>query len=191
MLQEEEWSTDTSRDGTSPPNFHLLEDPLKLEKEDMEDDEGMRKLEKISEERSLKRKHSLTISDKITLLQKLENGVTPGDIARQYGISTAAVSRTKKKKMDYLSKATNEISMEQKNLRITQNRAFDDITYAWLCQQIYLGEPINGPILCEKALVLNEKINGPSTFKVCFMIFTRSSQCSQWKTLAPRRANND
>ncbi|XP_043268559.1 jerky protein homolog-like isoform X2 [Venturia canescens] len=154
-----------------------------VEKEDNEDDEDLEKSDEIPEEPPSKRKRVLTISDKITMLYKLENGTSPAEISRQYGMSTSAISRMRKKKMDYLSKTTKEISMQQKNLRITQNRVLEDITYAWLCQKIYLGEPVNGPTLCEKALVLNEKMNGPSTFKASngwLYRFKRRHGIRQW-----------
>lgn len=37
--------------------------------------------------------------------------------------------------------------------------------YTWLLQWQTLGEPVSGPILCKKALILNEKLGGNSDFK--------------------------
>lgn len=35
----------------------------------------------------------------------------------------------------------------------------------WFTQKRSLGEPISGPLLCEKTLQLNKKLDGPSDFK--------------------------
>ncbi|XP_057667238.1 jerky protein homolog-like [Diorhabda carinulata] len=40
-----------------------------------------------------------------------------------------------------------------------------DAVYKWFIQKRCQGEPISGPILCEKAVQFNEKLEGPSNFE--------------------------
>ena len=45
------------------------------------------------------------------------------------------------------------------------NKALEDAMYVWFSQRRSLGEPISGPLICEKALQFNEQLNGPKYFK--------------------------
>ena len=41
----------------------------------------------------------------------------------------------------------------------------EDAVYVWFTQKRSMGEPISGPLLCEKALQFNEKLGGSPDFK--------------------------
>lgn len=41
----------------------------------------------------------------------------------------------------------------------------DDAVYLWFTQRRRLGEPISGPVLCEKALEFNKSLGGSGNFK--------------------------
>lgn len=53
----------------------------------------------------------------------------------------------------------------RKTLHTAKNSALDDAVYIWLMQRGSLGEPILGPVLCAKALVLKKSLGGPLDFK--------------------------
>ncbi|XP_049862686.1 jerky protein homolog-like [Schistocerca gregaria] len=56
-------------------------------------------------------------------------------------------------------------STSRKNMKLATNTDLDDAVYKWFTQKRSEGEPISGPILCEKAMQFNEKLGGPSNFK--------------------------
>jgi hypothetical protein len=54
-------------------------------------------------------------------------------------------------------------SSMRKTMKLAENTKLDDAVYKWFLQKWSTGEPISGPLLCEKALLFSEKISGPST----------------------------
>ncbi|KAJ8720806.1 hypothetical protein PYW08_006271 [Mythimna loreyi] len=50
-------------------------------------------------------------------------------------------------------------------MKLAANTNLDDALYKWFTQKRAQGEPISGPILCEKAVQFNEKLEGPSNFQ--------------------------
>ena len=58
-----------------------------------------------------------------------------------------------------------EGTLKRKTARSANNKALEDAMYMWFTQRRSLGEPISGPLICEKALQFNEQLNGPKDFK--------------------------
>lgn len=54
---------------------------------------------------------------------------------------------------------------KRKTFRTANNSALEDAMYVWFTQRRSLGEPLSGPLVCEKALQFNEKLGGPADFK--------------------------
>ncbi|KAI4458302.1 homeobox-like domain superfamily [Holotrichia oblita] len=46
-----------------------------------------------------------------------------------------------------------------------QDEKLEDAVYLWFVQKRSQGEPISGPLLCEKALKMNKKPSGSEDFK--------------------------
>ena len=53
----------------------------------------------------------------------------------------------------------------RKPMKPAENDNLDCAVYTWFVQQRSKGEPISGPIICEKALIINEKLRGDPHFK--------------------------
>lgn len=119
---------------------------------------------------SMKRKHTtLTIEKKIEILNRLEKGESGANLARFYGVGKATITDIKNKRESILHYTTKLDSDDgpkcRKTLKTSQNTKLDDSVYLWFTQRRNLGEPISGPLICEKALQLNKKLNGPTDFK--------------------------
>lgn len=54
--------------------------------------------------------------------------------------------------------------LKRKTARSANNKALGAM-YVWFTQRRSLGKPISGPLICEKALIFNEQLNGPKDFK--------------------------
>ncbi|GFT81914.1 jerky-like protein [Trichonephila clavipes] len=56
-------------------------------------------------------------------------------------------------------------SKKRKTLRETNDVVLDRALHLWFSQRRSKGDPISGPLLCEKALIHNEKLGGSADFK--------------------------
>lgn len=119
---------------------------------------------------TLKRKHTfLTIERKLEILNRLEKGESGSFLAKEYGVGKATISDIKKKRNDILNFASKLDSDDgpklRKTTRTAKDNSLEDAMFLWFSQRRSLGEPISGPLICEKALYFNEKLGGPADFK--------------------------
>jgi hypothetical protein len=119
---------------------------------------------------SKKRKHTfLTIETKLEILKKLSKGESGASLAKFYGVGTSTISDIKAKKDGIekfaLKMDSEEGSQTRKTVRLANNAELEDAMYIWFTQRRSLGEPISGPMLCEKALQFNKSLEGPADFK--------------------------
>lgn len=117
-----------------------------------------------------KRKHKvLTIETKIEILNRLSKGESGSSLAKIYDIGRATIFDIKNKRevlLKYASKLDSEDGAKnRKTLRKPNNTLLEDAVYSWFTQRRSLGEPVSGPLLCEKALEINTLLCGPSDFK--------------------------
>lgn len=119
---------------------------------------------------STKRKRvALSIADKLKILEELERGVSGANLARQYNVGTSTISDIKKQSQtikDYASKLNSEDgSTKRKSMKSAENQELDSAMYMWFMQIRSQGQPISGPIICEKALQMNILLDGDPNFK--------------------------
>ncbi|XP_043471596.1 jerky protein homolog-like [Leptopilina heterotoma] len=117
-----------------------------------------------------KRKRTvLSVEKKLEILSKLEKGETGVCLARFYNVGTATITDIKKNRESLMIFAsqmdTEEGPKRRKTMKMSQNETLDDALSKWFIQRRSLGQPISGPLLCEKALDFNEKLGGSSNFK--------------------------
>ena len=109
----------------------------------------------------------LTYKEQKEVLKKIKSGVSKYEILREFEISNSAYYRLLDRE-PVVSKNTieNLENTKKKSSKLSDNRILDTAMIKWFQQARDRGEPISGPILCEKAILMNKKFNGPSTFKV-------------------------
>ncbi|XP_054008992.1 jerky protein homolog-like [Hylaeus anthracinus] len=111
----------------------------------------------------------LSIKTKHEIIQKLENGESAAKLAKTYGIGKATITGIKNQKCaieNYLLQADSlDASTSRKSLMVPKNKNVDDAVFQWFLQNRDKGVPISGPILCEKALEFNKKLEGNPNFK--------------------------
>jgi len=119
---------------------------------------------------SKKKKHNfLTVETKLEILARLKKGESGVSLAQIYNVGTSTISDIKAKRVQleqFASKLdSQEGTLKRKTARPASNKALEDAMYIWFTQKRSLGEPISGPLICEKALQFNEQLNGPKDFK--------------------------
>lgn len=106
---------------------------------------------------------------KIEILNRLEKGETGASLAKFYNVGKATISDIKNKKdtiISFASKLDSEDgSKKRKTMTKPKDEKLDEAMFLWFVQRRSKGEPISGPLLCEKALQINEKLGGPPDFK--------------------------
>ncbi|CAH0725634.1 unnamed protein product, partial [Brenthis ino] len=102
----------------------------------------------------------LSLADKLKIIEQLDKGVTGKKLSEIYGVGQATISDIKNSKstlLNFVSVLENEDgSSSRKTMKTATNKNLED--------ERSMGNPISGPILCEKAKILAEKL-GYSSFK--------------------------
>ncbi|UYV65668.1 hypothetical protein LAZ67_3005031 [Cordylochernes scorpioides] len=104
----------------------------------------------------------LNFTDKLKIVEQLKNGDSGPSLARKYGVENATLTDIKKNSdasTNYASALNIEdISLYRKVMRMAENKDSDPAVYTWFMQLSSQEQPISGPLICEKALEMNEKL---------------------------------
>ncbi|XP_044018036.1 jerky protein homolog-like [Aphidius gifuensis] len=118
---------------------------------------------------SKRKRNVLTMEKKLEILSKIDKGETSVSIASFYNIGKATVSDIKKNRgtiMSFVSKMDSDDGIKTKKvMKSAVNEKLDKAMQTWFIQKRSLNEPISGPLVCEKALEMNEKLGGTEDFK--------------------------
>ena len=114
---------------------------------------------------SMKRKWNVVaIEMKFEIIDQLAKGVSSSSAVCCNGKATVADIRTQKKAiLQYTTKQ--DCSKSRNGIKSAIDAALEGIMFTWFNQKRSLGEPISGSLLCEKALLLNQKMVGHCDFK--------------------------
>lgn len=104
----------------------------------------------------------LSVEMKKEILEKLENGESPAEIARMYNVGRSTISGFKQQKVQIENYCGSSI---KKTLMEPKNKEVDSAIHEWFVQVRGIGMPISGLMLCEKALECNKLLNGNPNFK--------------------------
>lgn len=117
----------------------------------------------------VKRKHvTLSLSEKLIVLQRLDKGESLQKIAKEInvGITTIKDWRKNRKNIEsYSVTVESEKSLKnRKTLKKPKQELLDDAMWVWFCQERRKGTPLSGPIIKEKAFILQKKLEGDGEF---------------------------
>ena len=114
----------------------------------------------------IKKRKCLTFEEKFQVLKKVRSGVPKEVVMREYEISNTTYYRLIDSEPVILKNLESFETINKKSLKSSDIKSLDAVMIKWFQQVRDKGDPVSGPILQEKALIFNEKLNGPSTFKV-------------------------
>lgn len=110
----------------------------------------------------------LSLKDKINIIDSLKKGETGRKLADKYGVGTSTISDIKKNTDSILSYTckldSDDGSKHRKMMKKPKHELLEDALYCWFLQKRSTGQPISGPLLCEKAIELNNKVGGDESF---------------------------
>lgn len=125
----------------------------------MEEEDILENSDKPIAKKGSKRNQFLSLKTKIDILNKLNDGVRPIHIAKEYGIALSTISRLKKCKTS-LEEAMYmyQNNSDRRSLRGTYHPKMESALHKWYLEQSENGIPVTGSILRLKARELNKKI---------------------------------
>ncbi|GFV35504.1 jerky protein homolog-like [Trichonephila clavipes] len=118
---------------------------------------------------SKRKRNVLNIETKLEILKCLVKGESVASLAQFYNVGKSTVSDIKKSRETILNFALKLDSEDgwkkRKTMREANDVVLDRALYLWFSQRRSKEDPTSGPLLCEKALELNEKLGGSADFK--------------------------
>lgn len=118
---------------------------------------------------STKRKRVvLSLNDKMEIITRLKKGESGQTLAIEFGVGKSTITGIKNNS-DSITRYAHNLDSEagssnRKTMKKAKSELVEDAVYIWFLQKRSSGQPISGPILCEKALELNMKLGGDPTF---------------------------
>jgi len=113
-------------------------------------------------------KNGLYFHDKNNILKRLKTGESATSLSKEYKVAKSTISNIKKSECDIIQYheklVINGQNESKKTMSTAENR--ESAVYLWFSQQHALGIPLSGPIICEKALQLDAKMNVHHNFRV-------------------------
>lgn len=109
---------------------------------------------------------TLELAQKLEILDKLQRGCSQKSLANEYNVGRATIYDIKIKEAQlrtYTSQMDSDLG-KRKIMRKGENYQLDTAVYRWFIQQRNKGLPISGPVIKEKALVLNRVLGGGEQF---------------------------
>ncbi|XP_023228602.1 jerky protein homolog-like [Centruroides sculpturatus] len=111
----------------------------------------------------------LSLKDKLDIINALKRGESGRSLSDKYGVGTSTISDIKKQS-EKIMKFTNCLMSEdgtsdRKVMKKSRNEEVEECLFMWFIQRRSCGQPISGPLLCEKAIFFNTRLNGDPTFK--------------------------
>lgn len=110
-----------------------------------------------------RKRKSLSLNDKLRVVDKLEKGTFVSSICAQYGIAKQTVSDMRKQK-DEIRKFVLKFNVEKetsvvKRMRLPQDQPLDDAVYKWFCQLHSSGMAVLGVEIQAAANRLAKQLN--------------------------------
>jgi hypothetical protein len=109
-----------------------------------------------------RKRHVLTIQQKVEVLRKIDRGESVSRLRREYGVGQSTIYDIKAQKDQILQFVAESDSMagisKRKTLRGPNNIDLDIVVYEWFRQRRSEGIPISGPMLMEKAKSYHEEL---------------------------------
>lgn len=112
---------------------------------------------------SAKRKRVvLSLKDKVEIINQLKKGVAGKVLADRFGVGAATITDIKNNSEKILSLVTTletgDGCSSRKVMKKAKDEQHENAVFTWFLQQRSIGQPISGPILCEKARMFSEKM---------------------------------
>ena len=112
------------------------------------------------------KRQRLSFGEKYNIIKEVKEGVLKENVLRKHRITDRMYNRVIDSESEISEKVKKCEFEKKKSSKTTTNICLDAAVITWYKQSRDRGDPISGPIIQEKARILNEELGGPPTFKV-------------------------
>nr|XP_042905381.1 uncharacterized protein LOC122270769 [Parasteatoda tepidariorum] len=100
----------------------------------------------------IRKRKQLTLSEKLTFLERIDTGKRLTAVAREFGISNSTASGIVKERSKIrMSHEHYKLNGNRKRLRLSLYTDIDEAVYMWFKQMRAKNTPVNGPLIQQKA----------------------------------------
>ncbi|XP_017759155.1 PREDICTED: jerky protein homolog-like [Eufriesea mexicana] len=110
------------------------------------------------------KRQSVTVAQRLEIVQKLEDGVSVEDLVMEYGVSKRTIRRYKKDSMSIRQLSENPLCMHLKRQRTSLYEDMEAELYKWVLKRRALGRTLTNTLLQEKAKELHAEFGSSSNF---------------------------
>lgn len=112
----------------------------------------------------------LTLEKKLEIIKELKKGATATALSGRFGVPRTTINDLKRNADEIEKFSTQMESLDgrpkkRKTMKKAANEDLDTALYLWFIQKRAEGIPLSGPIIAEKAIFFNSKMNGDASFK--------------------------
>ncbi|XP_043251946.1 jerky protein homolog-like [Colletes gigas] len=113
------------------------------------------------------RRVTLSLKQRLDVIQKLKTGVPDTVLANEYGVKTATIHRIKRNevRIRHLTQSMAKQGFKRRRIRKPLQNELEARLYSWFLQRRALGDRISNSLLQKKAKELHEEFGGPSLFR--------------------------
>ena len=108
------------------------------------------------------RRKGLSIEDKLKIIERLEEGASHGQVAKEFAIGRSTVADIKKKKDQvrlFVSTLDPRAALKRKSLRVAKDVPHEAAVYQWYVGETVKGIYVTGSALAEKAKLIYWQMN--------------------------------
>ena len=96
----------------------------------------------------------LTLECKLEILKKLQAGILPSTLAREYNVGKSTITGIKQNEMrirEFISTAESQgMTATRKIMRLAKDEQVEQALYLWFLQKRSQGTPVSGPMLLKR-----------------------------------------
>lgn len=112
---------------------------------------------------SAKRKRFVvSLSDNLKIVERLKKGASGSSLAREFCVGNSTTTDIKKNSETVTKFAcvldSEDGTLHRKTMKTAENKDLDTAVYTWFMHVRGQGQPISGPLICEKALEMNKNL---------------------------------
>lgn len=109
----------------------------------------------------MSKRNPISVETKIKILEDVDSGMKQTEIVKKYNLPQPTVSNIVRKRKRIENSSFGQ-GPNRKRMRAATFEEIDEATFKWFCEQRAVNIPINGPIICARALKFAKMMNKES-----------------------------
>ena len=100
----------------------------------------------------------ISLEQKIKIIEDIDSGMRQSEIVKKYDLKQSTVATIVKKRKQ-IEESSFSMGPDRKRMRLTVNENLNNAVFKWFNEKRAMNIPINGPLICAKALHFSQLMN--------------------------------